>query len=50
MLGSTGVVDTEIMWQLLAWVKKESKKKAISVNEQLNDLRAKMNAQVFEKS
>lgn len=50
VLGSTGVVDTEIMWQLLAWVKKESKRKAISVNEQLNDLRVKMNAQVFEKS
>lgn len=48
VLGSTNVVDTETMWQLLAWVKKEADKRAISINEVLNDLRAKMNAQVLK--
>ena len=48
VLGSNKVVDTETMWQLLSWVKKEAKRRAISVDEQLNDLRAKMNAQVLK--
>ena len=48
-LGSSSV-EVETMWQLLAWVKKEGQRRGVSINELLNDLRAKMNAQVLKKS
>ena len=43
-------VEVDTMWQMLAWIKKESPRRDLSVGELLNDLRAKMNAQVLEKS
>ena len=46
-LSSSRVVDTETMWQLLSWVKKEAQRREIPINELLNELRAKMNAQVL---
>ena len=46
-LSSSRVVDTETMWQLLSWVKKEAQRRDIPINELLNELRAKMNAQVL---
>ena len=48
-LGSSNV-EVETMWQLLAWTKKEGQRRGVSIGELLNDLRAKMNAQVLEKS
>ena len=48
-LGSSSV-DVATMWQLLAWVKKEGQRRDLSIGELLNDLRAKMNAQVLKKT
>jgi hypothetical protein len=49
VLGSSSV-EVETMCQLLDWVKKEGQRRGLSIGELLNDLRAKMNAQVLKKS
>ena len=43
-------VEDETMRQLLAWFKKEGQRRSVSISELLNDLRAKVEAQVLERS
>ena len=43
-------VEDETMRQLLSWFKKEGQRRSVSISELLNDLRAKVETQVLEKS